>query len=305
LTRAHENLLSFPMTKARQAFKFRSGAFLLAVILELGRWSGAVARRPPAAGWAHERRRTPTHLSLGSFGLGPFGPTRSGLAAYEPWSPRKSARIARPDSTRFRGASGFVAERPRTGWQDSWDLATLARMTRLLAIAPAVRRIEPPRLPAVPSRLFARPSKLGRELRRQGHPAAPHGPGRLSRDGGRGPSAGPGLRADRRLLTIFSGYRSPAYDAPLRSCSTLAQASPARRVRRTERLGDGPLSGAAPGFGQTRPMTPIALHSLGGHRLPVAVANARSLRIRQYPFEPALGVDGESPLRRAHPLIGR
>jgi D-alanyl-D-alanine carboxypeptidase len=100
-------------------------------------------------------------------------------------------------------------------------------------------------------------------------------------------AAEPGLAADRRMLTIFSGYRDPAADAARcakeLNCNAVARATCS--AHRTGLAMDLYL-GAAPGYGPDSSADPNRLYQSRSNAYLWMVAHARAFGFVNYPFEP-------------------
>ncbi len=111
-------------------------------------------------------------------------------------------------------------------------------------------------------------------------------------------AAAPVLAADRRMLTIFSGYRDPAADAARcakeQNCNAVVRATCS--AHRTGLAMDLFL-GAAPGFPPDSSADPNRLYQSRSNAYLWMVTHAREYRLRQLPVRAmALGVDRRSPV---------
>jgi zinc D-Ala-D-Ala carboxypeptidase len=100
-------------------------------------------------------------------------------------------------------------------------------------------------------------------------------------------TAEPALAADRRLLTIFSGYRDPAADAARcvrdQNCNSVVRASCS--AHRTGLAMDLYL-GAAPGYPPDSSADPNRLYQSRSAAYQWLVGHARAFGFANYPFEP-------------------
>jgi hypothetical protein len=97
----------------------------------------------------------------------------------------------------------------------------------------------------------------------------------------------PAVASDRRLMTIFSGYRDPVSDAPAcardGNCGTIAKANCS--AHRTGLALDMYL-GAAPGYPPESSADPNRLYQSRSAAYHWLVANAGRFGFVNYPFEP-------------------
>lgn len=274
------------MTKARQAFKFRSGAFLLAVILSLA-VVGSGRAQAAGCGMGPRAAADANVLSLGHLAWAPFGRPEVGWQVYEPLVAKEIGADCSPDSPGFAARLAVWQSARGLAGQGLMDLATLARMTRLWQsrrpFVASSRRACPQSPPASSLAQASSAESYGGKviLLRPTALAAYRAMVAAAR------ARAPGVAADRRLLTIFSGYRSPAYDdarcALQHNCQGVTRA--ACSAHRTGLAMDLYL-GAAPGFGPDSSDDANRLFISRGPAYRWLVANADHFGFVNYPFEP-------------------
>ncbi len=270
------------MTKPPGLARFPAAlAFALAVLTMAGAARAGACDAGPAGDAA---RNASTYTDLpGTF----FGRLERGWAVYEPLIMRDIHTDCPGPTPGFASALAKWKAAHGLGGSGTVDDTVLGFFRQLLGRPPAVRRREQAGLPSA-----TRPNKPWRKRRRPNPTAARRSCFALRRWR---PTAGwwrrPGVHrcspSDNRLFTIFSGYRSPDYDAARcaaqQNCQGVVRA--ACSPHRTGLAMDLFL-GAAPGFGpdSSNDLNRLYLARASAYRW--LVRNADRFGFVNYPFEP-------------------
>lgn len=279
------------MTKARGLFRFHGGrrmrvAPALALALVMCACRGPVAqaedcRIGPQASAARNA------VSLLGMAWSPFGRPEKGWAIYEALAAREISTACPADSPAFAARLAAWQGAHGIGAGGVADEATLERMKAIWqARRPfvAASRRACPAAPAEASLATAAPSESygGKVIQVRSDAMAAY-----RRMAAAARSEVAQARADRRLFTIFSGYRSPAYDAARcqaqGNCQGVVRASCS--AHRTGLALDLYL-GAAPGFGPDSSADANRLFIARGAAYRWLVRNADRFGFANYPFEP-------------------
>jgi zinc D-Ala-D-Ala carboxypeptidase len=274
------------MTKARGTVGFRTTSFLIAAVSSLLVF-GCARAQPASCGAGPQTAARANALSLDSLAWAPFGRPESGWRIYEALAAKEIGSDCPGDSPEFagrlaawQGAHGLAA-------RGAMDLPTLSRMRHLWqSRRPFVltsRRLCPD--PPIPSSLSAATSheSYGGKVILLRSAALDAYRAMVSAARVESPS----IKADRRLLTIFSGFRSPAYDdarcALENNCQGITRA--ACSAHRTGLAMDLYL-GAAPGFPPDSSADANRLFLSRSNAYWWLVHNAGRFGFVNYPFEP-------------------
>ncbi|MHB8529715.1 MAG: D-alanyl-D-alanine carboxypeptidase family protein [Caulobacteraceae bacterium] len=269
------------MPKSRTGFRFRA-VILAGVIAPMVAASRAPdCRAGPAAAAARNA------LTLRTLAWTPFRRPEKGWELYAPLAAREISALCAPTDPLFAARLAAWQSAHGVGAGGVMDAATLGRMELIWqARRPFVamsRRGCPPPPPASALALAAPAESYGGKqilLRRDALDAYR----RMIAAARRQVDA---ARADPRLFTIFSGYRSPAYDAARcaiqKNCQGVVRASCS--AHRTGLAIDMDL-GPAPGFPPDSSADANRLYISRGPAYRWLVANADRFGFVNYPFEP-------------------
>ena len=277
------------MTKTQSIVRFHGvsditrPALLLAAAVWLGWASVAAGQESAHPGAAAELNAA----SLTQMAWAPFGRPETGWAIYEPLVANELETSCAAESPGFAARAALWQRAHGLGGAGVVDGPTLSLM----------KSIWQSRRPFVPASRLVCPAPPAEAFLARAAPAESYGgkiillrPGVL--DAYRAMVAAaraeaPALRADPRLLTIFSGYRSPAYDDARcqreQNCQGVVRATCS--AHRTGLAFDLYL-GAAPGFGPDSSADANRLFISRGAAYRWLVANAHRFGFVNYPFEP-------------------
>jgi zinc D-Ala-D-Ala carboxypeptidase len=274
------------MTKARQTFGFRLENFLIAVLLS----SIAVgcARAQVAGCEAGPRAAAQANaLSLSHLSWAPFGRPEIGWEIYQLLAAKEIGSSCPGDSPAFAARLATWQSAHGLAGRGLMDVATLSRMKQLWESRRpfvAASRLACPAPPFASSLTQAGPTESygGKVILLRPAALADY---RAMAAAARRESAP--IAANRRLLTIFSAFRSPAYDdarcALQHNCQGITRA--ACSAHRTGLAMDLYL-GAAPGFApdSSDDANRLFLSRSAAYRW--LVLNAGRFGFFNYPFEP-------------------
>jgi hypothetical protein len=274
------------MTKSRQAFRFRTENLLIPVFLSLVA-VGWVRAQVAGCGVGPTATARANALSLGRLSWAPSRRPEIGWGIYEPLAAKEIGSDCHGDSPGFaarlatwQGAHGLAGQ----GLMDEATLLAMKQVWQSRRPFVATSRVACPEPPLLSSLVQADPSESygGKVILLRPAALAAY---RAMAGAARRQSAP--LAADRRLLTIFSAFRSPTYDdarcALQHNCQGITRA--ACSAHRTGLAMDLYL-GAAPGFA---PDSSDDANRLFLSRSPAyrwLVLNAGRFGFVNYPFEP-------------------
>lgn len=274
------------MSKPPSPFGFQAAARFVAMAASLLAFgcgpvtAGGCAVGPAGAAAANA-------ASLPTLAFAPFGRPEAGWAIYEPLAAKEIGSTCPADSPTFAAALAAWQRAHRLPGSGVMDAATFAAMRGAWqARRPfvAASRLVCPAPPPIASLARATPAEsYGAKviLLRPRALSAWRAMVAAAR------AASPPIAADRRLLTIFSAFRDPAYDAARcaaeGNCQGIVRA--ACSAHRTGLAMDLYL-GAAPGFGPDSSADPNRLFIARSGAYRWLVLNAARFGFVNYPFEP-------------------
>jgi D-alanyl-D-alanine carboxypeptidase len=274
------------MTKARHAIGFRSVDFLIAVLLSVIAVGYASAQ--PAGCAAGPRAAAQANaLSLTHMAWAPFGRPEIGWEIYQPLAAKEIGSDCPGDSPAFAARLATWQSAHGLAGRGLMEVTTLSRMKQLWESRRpfvAASRLACPASPFPSSLVRADPAESygGKViLLRPAALAAYRAMAAAAR------RESPPIAANGRLLTIFSAFRSPAYDdarcALQHNCQGITRA--ACSAHRTGLAVDLYL-GAAPGFApdSSDDANRLSLSRSAAYRW--LVLNAGRFGFVNYPFEP-------------------
>ncbi|HEY5071602.1 MAG TPA: D-alanyl-D-alanine carboxypeptidase family protein [Caulobacteraceae bacterium] len=271
------------MTKARPVFRFPAPIAVAVLALHLGVAHGenASCEAGPRSA-ANLNARSVDHLAWS-----PFGRPETGWAIYEPLVAKEISTTCAPQSPSFAARVAAWQFAHRVGAAGVVDVATLMRMKLIWQARRPFVAASRRACPAVPeqsslARANAAESFGGKTIFLQPRALADY-----RRMIAAARDELPRTSADRGVLSIFSGYRSPAYDearcAKQRNCQGVTRASCS--AHRTGLALDIYL-GAAPGYAPDSSADANRLFISRTLAYRWLARNAERFGFANYPFEP-------------------
>ncbi|HEY5107140.1 MAG TPA: D-alanyl-D-alanine carboxypeptidase family protein [Caulobacteraceae bacterium] len=250
-------------------------------------WSACARAQPARCDIGPANAAARNAVSLETLAWSPFGRSETGWAIYEPLIAREIGAACPPASPAFAGALARWQTRVGLPGSGIIDVASFSRLKRIWQDRRPFVAASHLACPAPPAETSLARARVTESYGGKAIWLRPRALGAYRAMIASARAQSPAVAADPRLLTIFSAYRSPAYDdarcAREANCQGVVRASCS--AHRTGLAVDLFL-GAAPGFGPDASADSNRLAISQGPAYAWLVRNADRFGFVNYPFEP-------------------